>query len=153
MTLPRLHAGFTLLELLVVLAILGVLLSLGALALLNLRNPAQEGQSLTAATLRTVRARAVKTSGAYRLQLTRDRRGMQVASAMACDSATWVRQPQYDVVLPDRALYQNSAWEVCYTPRGSLDSAAAPAALTITDHQQHLRGLQVYLGGAVQETP
>lgn len=152
MNLIKRDAGFTLFEMLVVLAVAGILFGIAGIALINLRNPAKEGQSLTSAALRTVRARAIASTSAYRMMVTADRLNLQADKGSDCNAVSWVRQPGNDVTLPDKAIFKNSAWSVCFNSRGTI--ALVPSApLTITDTRNHQLGIQVFLGGAIGMAP
>lgn len=148
----RRTTGFTLLELLVVILILGILLSIVGINLTKLRNPAREGQALTSATLKTIRARAIATTSAYRMTLSTDKLSLQADTATDCSSTTWTRKALYDMTLPDKAAFQNTAWIVCFNSRGTISTLPA-LPLTVTDSNNHQYGLQAYLGGAIGATP
>ena len=152
MNIMKREGGFTLFEMLVVMAIAGILFGIGAITLSNLRNPAQEGQSLTSASLRTVRARAIASTSAYRMMVTADRLGLQADTGTDCNAVSWTRQPTYDVILPDKAIFQNTSWTVCFNARGTI-ALVPPTPLAITDNRNHQFGIQMFLGGAIGLTP
>ena len=88
---------------------------------------------MTSAALRTVRARAIASTSAYRMMVTADRLNLQADKGSDCNAVSWVRQPGNDVTLPDKAIFKNSAWSVCFNSRGTI--ALVPSApLTITDN-------------------
>lgn len=144
--------GFTLLELLVVMAIIGILVAISPIAFNQLRAPAREGVSLTNATIKSARARAISSTSAVRLSLQADRLGLKAETARTCTDTAWTVLPTLSVTLPQQASYVNSLpWNVCYTSRGRIQTA--PASLRVKDTKGRSLGLTFYLGGATVETP
>lgn len=143
--------GYTLLELLVVMSVVGILTGIAAINVTNLRQPADEAARSLSSTLGFSRARAIATTSAVRVQRAAGTRTYRVASAPSCAaaSAAWTELTAQAYTLPaDVTTSGAAAWTVCFSSRGVVDGAAAPA-VTFTDRRARTRSLQVYAGGAV----
>lgn len=142
--------GFTLLETLVVTAVAGVLLAIGFLDWRQVDQDARNGALTSAALLRNARALAMATTGAVRVVLRPDGRGLQGARAAACDAAdaAWTPVPDLTNLLPDGVTYADvpATWRVCFGPRGAAD---AGPILTAADARRRVT-LRVYEAGAVE---
>lgn len=153
-TIPELESrrGYTLLELLVVMSVVGILTGIAAINVTNLRQPADEAARSLSSTLGFSRARAIATTSAVRVQRAAGTRTYRVASAPSCAaaSAAWTELTAQAYTLPADVTTSGAAaaWSACFSSRGMVDGAAAPA-VTFTDRRARTRSLQVYAGGAV----
>lgn len=147
--------GYTLFELLMVMAIVGIFIGIVAMSVKGLHNDADTAASSVTAALVQARTTAFSTTKAVRVKLSSPTT-LLFESNTTCSAITgWT--PRNDIavtfntgvtVTPTTALA--TLWNVCYTTRGDL-LTAAPSTLTVADNANHSRVLTVYLTGSVSQ--
>ncbi|WP_337845322.1 prepilin-type N-terminal cleavage/methylation domain-containing protein [Thermus sp.] len=139
--------GFSLLELLVVLGVLGIALSIAALNLRPFSNPLEDAWVQTEGYLKLVRAKAMATTSAYRVEQSGNR--LVAEYAARCGSPSFTPDPSLVLELPqgvNLSTGNGSPLELCFSSRGYSDRNLV---LVFRKGAQE-RQLEVLLGGEVR---
>lgn len=138
--------GYSVFELMVVVGLIATLLSVSGSQLQNLNNNSVNGAAQLAAFIKTVRARSLATTSAYRIQPTSNTT-VNVTYGADCEVGTAHTPSELELELPAGAILADDTWALCYTARGIAD---ANAVVEIFDLDNQYKQIEIYLGGAVR---
>ncbi|WP_105316880.1 pilus assembly FimT family protein [Thermus tenuipuniceus] len=150
--------GATLVELLAVLGILGIVAAIGVLNLRPLSDPLQDAVAQAEGYLKQVRAKAMATTSAYRVELGPS--GFRAWYASSCRGANFTEDTALRLDLPQGVrlearwaqsgqAFAPSDW-VCFTSRGLLlASQGKEPLLEFRDGRGRVKTLRIMLGGGV----
>lgn len=150
--------GVSLVEALIVMAIMAIVWGIMALNLRPFSDPLQDATVQVEGLLKQVRAKAMATTSAYRLQWTPGALG--ASHATSCLATSFTADPSLDLQVNQEVqltLYWAQSGQrltagdwACFTSRGLLlTSRGEELLLRLEDHRGRTQTLKVLLGGGV----
>jgi prepilin-type N-terminal cleavage/methylation domain-containing protein len=147
--IKRLH-GFTLVELLVGLGILGIVLSMAILNLGTFGNELNNSKSEISSYIRSVRARAMASTSAYRIVYVSSSQ-LKAEQATNCSATTWTGDTTYNLSLRDQVTFTNDLTAntslLCFNARGISNQGTT---LLLRDKKGKTGEVEVFVGGALE---
>lgn len=155
---PVRNLGATLVELLVVMGILAIVAAVGFLNLRSLSDPLQDALVQTEGYLKQVRAKAMATTSAYRVELGPS--GLRAFYATSCRAANFTEDEALRLTLPEGVVLE-ARWRqsdqafapgdwICFSSRGLLlGSREEEPVLKLRDGKGRTKALRILLGGGV----